>query len=130
MHGLSTVFPQFLSIFCAAFAAGAFFFARRAGKHAERLYDLARENTIDALSTSKLADLERALVELSDSHEALHASHKRLRSKYGMRDMRERKLELERADNGGQVDFADDEAEKARFKAALRRQCKERGLLK
>lgn len=131
MHSLFTGFPQFaaiLAVFFCAVAVGALISARRSANLARRCLEIARENTIEALSESKLAELERSLTELWDSHSSLLASHKRLRSKYGMRDLRER-----RRDNGEDqegFDFPDDEAEKARYKAKLRRQCKERGLLK
>ena len=108
-----------------------FVLARNYGRYARMCYDAMQENTIEAISSSKIAELERSLTELWDSHTSLLASHKRLRSKYGMRDMRERKKELENGqDAAPALDNSSTDAEKAAYKANLRRQCKERGLLR
>jgi len=88
-----------------------------------------QENSIEALSSTRLAELDRTLTELCDSFSSLEASHKRLRSKYGMRDMRERQKQPNGQDVEAKADFVDDEAAKAAFKTKLRAQCKERGLI-
>jgi len=128
---LSTGYALFAILFALFFVAvgvGAVISARKSANYARRVFDLARENTIEAVSTSKLAEIERTVTELSDSHDALVASHKRLRSKYGMRDLRERRNNGH--DDGDTPDLFQDDDKKAAYKAALRNKCRAQGLLR
>lgn len=86
------------------------------------------KNNLEALSGSKIAETERSLTELWDSHASLLASHKRLRSKYGMRDLRERKKNGE--DDDSTRDMFSDEEKRAAYKTKLRNECRSKGLLR
>jgi hypothetical protein len=100
---LSTDFAQFAALWLAlalGLALGAVIFARKCSNYCSRAVDWMAENTAEAVTNSKTGDLERSLTELWDSHSSLLASHKRLRSKYGMRDLRERRSEAQDASNG------------------------------
>lgn len=131
---LSTAFPQFW-FFATLFFAGVslsslFYFvlhARKLAAYAGECASWIEKHNLDALADSKIAELERSLTELWDSHQSLLASHKRLRSKYGMRDLRERRKNGDDTDNPDL--FADDER-KAAQKAKLRAQAKRDGLLR
>ena len=51
---------------------------------------VASQNAAD-VSLAKLAEIETAITELTDSYAALLTSHKKLRSRIGMREVRERR---------------------------------------
>jgi len=131
---LSTASAQFW-LFVAIFFAGAcigglIYFvqhSRKLANYCASCVDWVNENNLEALSSSKIAECERSLTELWDSHQSLLASHKRLRSKYGMRDLRERKKNGQ--DEETEEMFPDDD-KKAAYKAKLRNECRAKGLLR
>jgi hypothetical protein len=132
---LSTGFPQFwfwTAMFFGGLFVGLLIFtvqhARKLGNYCASCVDWVNNNNIEALSESKLGELERSLTELWDSHSSLLASHKRLRSKYGMRDLRERKKNGE--DEEPTEDLFSDDDKKAAYKAKLRNECRAKGLLR
>jgi len=125
-----SVFLVAAALFCVGVALGTAIFASRCRRYCDLAYQAMQENSIEALSSTRLAELDRTLTELSDSFSSLEASHKRLRSKYSMRDMRERRNDANGADEQPQASLLpDDDAAKAAFKTKLRAQCKERGLI-
>lgn len=132
---LSTAFPDFWFWACmffvgVALSALAYFIvhARKLASYAGECVAWIDKNNLDALSDSKIADLERSLTELWDSHSSLLASHKRLRSKYGMRDLRERRKNGE--DGEQEPDLFSDDDRKAALKRKLRVEAKGKGLLR
>lgn len=58
---------------------------------AVRAAQYTHENTAAKISRSRIAELQSAVTELHDSYSALLDSHKKLRSRIGMRQLRERK---------------------------------------
>lgn len=89
----------------------------------DRAVAFIRNENADSLSLRKMADVEATLTELLDSYDALLTSHKKLRSRIGMREVREKRKKTE---NG--VDLGD-EAEKAAYKAKLRAALRAEGRL-
>lgn len=84
----------------------------------------------------RLAELETGITELADSYHALLRSHKRLRSRIGMRELRERR-QAEKLDESPQPALQLDdkappmgEAERAAYKADLRDKLRQKGQLK
>lgn len=110
--------------FAIGIAIYAFREVRRMATYAAECTSWLETNNMEALKDSKLGKLESSLTELWDSHSSLLASHKRLRSKYGMRDLRERR-NAEHDDPNGELDLAT-----TRDKTALRLELRKRGLLK
>lgn len=66
-------------------------------KVAHALAYMAEQNK-RALSLKKMAEVETSLTELTDAYDALLASHKKLRSRIGMRANRDAKKESELPD--------------------------------
>lgn len=79
-----------------------------------------------SVSLKKMAEVEIALTELTDSYDALLKSHKKLRSRIGMRANRQVKSEPNGFDNDAPP--ADD-AGKAAYKAKFRAEMKRKGLI-
>lgn len=74
----------------------------------------------------QMAELSAELTSLTDSYDSLLAMHKRLRSRIGMREKRER----DAASNGADGDAVpSDAAAKAAYKQRLRHDLKAKGLL-
>lgn len=94
-------------------------FGKAAEKYAQDALDWVRDNNEESLGLRKLAEHEAALTELQDSYEALLTSHKKLRSRIGMRENRAK------AKSNGE-DSPDDYASKKR---ALRDRAKAKGYL-
>lgn len=128
---LSTGFLQFaapaafwMASLSLGITVGAVFYARYCRKWAQSSAAWAYE-TLEAAKLSADGalpdDYRKRVAELEDELAALSASHKRLRSKYGMADMRARK-------KGANLD--DEEAAQTRDKRKLRQHAKERGLLR
>lgn len=109
-----------------AIAVAALIFARKAAEYSRECSAYVDTENKNAVSLRKIAELESTLTELLDSYYALLTSHKKLRSRIGMREVREKR------GNGVNSSSAppDSEAGRAEFKSRLRLQCKERGLLK
>lgn len=79
-----------------------------------------------SVSLKKMAEVEIALTELTDSYESLLKSHKKLRSRIGMRLNREAKKTENGFDNASPP--ADDVG-KAAYKAKFRADMKRKGLI-
>lgn len=103
----------------------AFVFSYRAMKAAAAGHDTAvasmhyvqKHNAAD-VSLVKLTELETGLTELTDSYHALLDSHKKLRSRIGMREVRERRGNSKTAPPGETYE---------QKKARLREEAKNRG---
>lgn len=80
----------------------------------------------NAVSLRRITETECALTELSDSFDALYESHKKLRSRIGMRRLREKRKDPE---NGLDSSPPADEAGRAAYKATLRNKLKSEGRL-
>jgi len=80
LAGLLTVF----SVFCFIWAA------RLANYCRDAVYRVENEN-VKSLGLRRIAELEASMTELLDSHQALLDSHKKLRSRIGMRELREKR---------------------------------------
>jgi len=116
----------FVPVFAIGVTIGALVHARKCARYCESAANFMAENTKEAVSNSKTGELERSLTELWDSHASLLASHKRLRSKYGMRDLRERRNADERDSSGnGSLDLGT-----TTDKDALRAELRKSGQLK
>lgn len=88
---LSTAYgPLAVSILALSVAVYAVFFARVAFTQAARAYDEADRR---APSLKRVAEIECELTELRDSYDALLTSHKKMRSRVGMRELREREAD-------------------------------------
>lgn len=119
-----------IAILVAGFAIGGAFvglifslravrFAKLAEKYAQDAMDWVRENNEESLGLTKIAEHEAALTELQDSYSALLSSHKKLRSRIGMRENRAK------AKSNG----VDEAASYAERKAQLRDHAKAKGYL-
>ena len=128
---LSTDFPQFwvwlslgLGLFATIIAFGAVNEARKMADYVRMCSDWMHENNLEALKDSRIAVLDTTLTELCDQVSSLEASHKRLRSKYSMRDLRERRNASE-DDPNHELNLST-----TKDKRALRLKLREKGLLK
>lgn len=80
-----------------------------------------------SVSLRRIAEVEATLTDLLDSYQSLLTSHKRLRSRIGMRE--HRKKRPGGSDDASLGHVPTDEVEKARYKAQLRADMKAKGLL-
>ena len=105
------------------------YLALRIGKHANLLKMLRDriEESGDARMLAQLAKVSAQLTELEDAYHSLLDSHKKLRSRIGMRELRERR-KAEDHDNQESLDLQD-EGQRAEYKKQLRQQAKKGGLL-
>lgn len=87
-------------------------------QNAVRILNNQNKNSV---SLRRIAEVEATLTELLDSYDSLLTSHKKLRSRIGMREYRERKANgAESTDTGG-------EDERAATKEALRIKARQQG---
>lgn len=89
----------------------------RAIEYGRRACQYTQEANEESVSLAKLASLECTMTELTDSYDALLTSHKKLRSRIGMREHRQKG-----ANGSADLDSRD--------KVALRLSAKSRGLLR
>lgn len=75
-----------------------------------------------SVSLRRIAELEATLTELSDAYAALLDSHKKLRSRISMRQLREKR--------GNGSDIPDPASDPAGWKRAMRLQLRREGVLK
>ena len=110
---LSTELSTVAAILGATLSVVAVFYARHAWYFCKDTEEFIKLQNKRSLSLSKLAEIETQLTELTDSYDALLTSHKKLRSRIGMR--------ANRAANGstdGQI--PDAQTDPAGFKRAMR----------
>lgn len=101
-------------------AARAVKYARSAESFAVDALDYLKTNNEKSLSLAQLAEVQAGLTELTDSYQSLLTSHKKLRSRIGMREVRDRRA------NGN---APDDSADYATRKSQLRDMAKSKGYL-
>lgn len=148
MNSLSTYWSIFLvvaALLCVLFAMAAGFLAKRVATSAEKTSAFAEKtskyagecaNYVGAenkrsQALRRIAELEGTVTELADSYHALLKSHKKLRSRFGMRDLRKRRKEAE--DGSGEpesVDLLTPDLSRVDDKQQLRLKAKAAGLLK
>lgn len=108
-----------LGIIALICAAASVWLAIRSGRWALGAYRLAEKNTGTRVSRKDIAEFTAELTDLRDAYDALLKSHKKLRSRIGMRENRAK----------GQID--EPEPLNAQSdKRKLRNACRERGLLR
>lgn len=93
------------------FAAIAWWYAYRCWDFCRDTEEFIKLQNKRSLSLSKLAEIETQITELTDSYDALLTSHKKLRSRIGMR--------ANRAGNG-KSDVPDPREDPAGYKRAMR----------
>ena len=98
----------------------AFSTGMKAVTYARQSIDYVRSQNAADVSLAKLAEIETAITELTDSYAALLTSHKKLRSRIGMREVRER-----RKNGQDELDLA-----VTTDKNQLRQELRAKGLLK
>ena len=98
----------------------AFSTAMKAVTYARQSVDYVTSQNAADVSLAKLAEIETAITELTDSYSALLTSHKKLRSRIGMREVRER-----RKNGQDELDLA-----VTTDKNQLRQELRAKGLLK
>jgi len=96
---LSTLFLLFVVAICVGFAGFAVKYASAARNYAEDCFQWVKGNNEKSLSLTRIAELEAALTDLADAYHALLKSHKKLRSRIGMRELRKRRKD---AQNGSE----------------------------
>jgi hypothetical protein len=135
---LSTIglfFVAFLAAIGFGFAVSAYKRAGEAFRYGKAAVEFTRENAAHELSRAGIDKIELSLSDLEDRHHALLESHKRLRSRVGMRELRKRRKEANGEDRDpNSRDMFDPntatDAEKSAYKVKLREEMKQRGLLK
>lgn len=118
---LSTILAGFLALVL-IFAVYCCYYVVKLGAYCKTAVEYVTNQNKNALSLRKMAEVEATLTELSDAYEALLQSHKKLRSRIGMRKVREQR------DNG--LDLDSSEQDKATLKNRLRLESKQKGLLR
>lgn len=126
---LSTVL-LILAALLAIVVAGLSYFRQLASeKYVAAVAKYVESENADAVSLRRMAEMEASFTDLRDSYESLLTSHKKLRSRIGMRELRSK----DKPENGadGEPDmFRIDDAQKAAYKNRLRQDLLKRGLLK
>lgn len=124
---LSTGFSIGLLVICAltvAFCVAIVVWLRRMHDYVQGAVTLLQNQNKRSVSLAKLAELESTLTELLDSYDSLLASHKKLRSRIGMRQNRARRS------NGVDSDVTAppaSEEERSAYKKALRDAARQKG---
>ena len=85
---LSPFFVGFLAIFV-IFAIGCCYYVMKLGAYCRDAVEYVVNSNKKALTLRRMAEVEATLTELTDSYQALLDSHKKLRSRIGMRAVRE-----------------------------------------
>lgn len=122
---LALICATIVTFLCLCLAILSWVNARRAASHSAECYSWVQKVGKMRDPTASVAELSAEVTELHDAYDALLKSHKKLRSRIGMRENRAK------ASNGvdsGTVPAGD--AEKAAYKSALRQQLREKGMLR
>lgn len=120
---LSTILFACASAFTLTIAVYGWIKAAQAAKYAESCAEYVQQANKRSVTLKRVAELETQLTELYDAYHALLSSHKKLRSRIGMREHREKKKTPQ---NGAQMDDSD----RAVLKEQLRDQLRREGRLK
>ena len=124
---LSTGFSIGLALLCAltlAFCVAITVWCARMSQYVQGAVQMLQTQNKRSVSLAKLAEVESTLTELSDSYEALLASHRKLRSRITMRANREKRANGAESDDGSPPA---DEAGRAAYKNALRDAARKKG---
>lgn len=120
---LSTTYPQiglFLTCFVAIFLSiRAYLLISRAYSNIETCIKWVRDENEASVSLRRMAEVESTLTDLLDSYQNLLDSHKKLRSRIGMRELREKRAN-EEPDQVSLLDEASQQAYKSKLRAQLR----------
>jgi len=124
---LSTELSTGLVLFCAAlvvYCAMMYWWQLRLVRYVRDAVEHIEMQNKRSVTLSKLAEIETTLTELTDSYAALLTSHKKLRSRIGMREHRDK--------TGNEVvdTLPTTEAERLAYKARLRDRAKSTGYLR
>lgn len=130
---LSTTLLVFVAL-AAVFVSGFTYYRMRLSEKWQRqVAEWVQTENADAVSLRRIAEVEAGFTELRESFDQLLTSHKRLRSRISMRELRERRKDGESTDEGDLFD----ETAPARpngagpdYKVQLRNQLRRQGLLK
>lgn len=93
--------------------------AARALSFAQDAVTWVQTNNADSISLRQMAEVQTQLTELLDAHQTLYDSHKKLRSRIGMREMRE-KRRSESGDGKVPGDVPDPQTDPEGWKRAMR----------
>jgi len=94
-------------------------------KFCRKITDFVEKSNKRSLSLARIAEVEATLTELSDAYDALLKSHKKLRSRIGMRENREK-----RANGALEDNMPDARTDPDGWKRAMRLQLRREGVLK
>lgn len=86
---LSTILAMVFAAVALAVAVFSYRASRQAQRNALALAEWTRENNEKSVSLKRMAEVEGALTDLTDSYQSLLRQHKRLRSRISMRKARE-----------------------------------------
>ena len=122
--GLSTVLAIFLGI-VVLFAVFLVRWQWKLALYCREAVEFVQIQNKKSVTLRRMAEVESTLTELSDAYGALLDSHKKLRSRIGMRNLRQKR--------GNGVDSEPvpaSDADRAAYKARLREDAKTKGLLR
>lgn len=127
MHELSTELSTALGLFCllvVAFCAYSYHFMHKLGVYCREAVEWVQLQNKNAVSLRRMAEVESTLTDLTEAYSTLLEGHKKLRSRIGMRELRDRKE--------NEADLAPGAADSDRlaFKNQLRLAAKSKGLLR
>ena len=121
-HMLSTEFIV-LALCCAAFFAIISVYMYKLSEFCRRAVAEVLNRNARSVTMARMAEVEVALTDLTDAYDALLASHKKLRSRIGMRKVREKR------ENGAESDMPDPRIDPSGYKRAIRLKLRESGAL-
>lgn len=107
-----------LAVLLCVFSVACFVWAVKLANYCRDTARWVEKNNSKSSSLRQIAELEAAMTELLDSHQSLLDSHKKLRSRIGMRELRERRASEEQTTDLSSGD-----------KRALRLAAKQSGLI-
>ena len=120
---LSTIWliaAGFLTVFCVACVI----WLVQLGQYCRAAVEYVENQNKRAVSLRRIADLETTCTELLDSYNSLLDSHKKLRARIGMRNIRNKR------ENGADLTPMSTDAEKSTYKANLRAKLRASGQLR
>ena len=127
IHSLSTAFAL-LALFLSLYALISTRLALgRAQKYVNEVHEYAKK-AAERPARKQMAEIQAELTDLADSYASLIAAHKRLRSRIGMRELREKKKSSHNGAERGSV--PQDPGQKAAYKQQFRTEMREKGMLR
>ena len=113
-----------LAVCCAAAIAVFSVYMYKLSEFCRRAVHEVLNRNARSVTMARMAEVEVALTDLTDAYDALLASHKKLRSRIGMRNVREKR---QNGDNLGEPDARTDPDG---YKRAMRLKLRESGALR